>query len=263
MIAEFDAMVGEYIAAVTDTDAMANTWFIITADHGDMQMEHQQFYKMVPYDASATVPLVVWGPQMTAAESFSAATSHISLFPTIMDIAGVARPHWPAAVEGDSLYPVVTGKAPLPADSVAVSQFHGADTTMSWYLIRQGDMKLIVYGTNREVDAQLFNITSDPGEYTNLIHLHPQAAQALDTALQQVVNYTAVSYAAAKYQQDVFRVWQKQHGDAWQSRLAGFPAFSSSWKQNPAGALKAVEDWISGPPTIRACRGAMAWPPQE
>ena len=31
-----------------------------SSDHGDMDMEQQQFYKMVPYEASTRVPLGEW-----------------------------------------------------------------------------------------------------------------------------------------------------------------------------------------------------------
>ena len=37
MVAEFDAMVGEYIDAVKDSGKFDNTVFIVTSDHGDMQ----------------------------------------------------------------------------------------------------------------------------------------------------------------------------------------------------------------------------------
>ena len=57
MIAEFDAMVGRYIDAVRDANVLNNTIFIVTSDHGDQQMEHR--YKMVAYDASASVPMVI------------------------------------------------------------------------------------------------------------------------------------------------------------------------------------------------------------
>ena len=96
MIAEFDAMVGEYMAAVKDTGLWENTVFIVTADHGDMNMEHQQFYKMVPYDAASSVPLVVSAPGVVS-RSVRTPTSHLSLFPTILDIAKVPRSAWPAA----------------------------------------------------------------------------------------------------------------------------------------------------------------------
>ena len=60
MIAEFDEMVGAYMDAVR---AVAGAWertvWIVTSDHGDMQMEHRQFYKMVPREASASVPMVI------------------------------------------------------------------------------------------------------------------------------------------------------------------------------------------------------------
>lgn len=52
-VAEFDAMLGEYIAAVKASGQWNNTVWVVTADHGDMQLERQMFYKMVPYDASS------------------------------------------------------------------------------------------------------------------------------------------------------------------------------------------------------------------
>jgi len=59
MIAEFDAMVGAYVQAVKDAGKSDNIVFIVTSDHGDMQMEHRQFYKMAAYDASSRVPMVI------------------------------------------------------------------------------------------------------------------------------------------------------------------------------------------------------------
>ena len=51
MIAEFDAMVGKYMDTVKAAGVWNQTVLIITSDHGDMDMEKQQFYKMVPYEA--------------------------------------------------------------------------------------------------------------------------------------------------------------------------------------------------------------------
>jgi membrane-anchored protein YejM (alkaline phosphatase superfamily) len=47
MVAEYDSMVGEYVDAVEVGGFSKNTIIILTSDHGDMRMEHQQFYKMV------------------------------------------------------------------------------------------------------------------------------------------------------------------------------------------------------------------------
>ena len=53
MIAEFDDMVGAYIdAAAMSPELERRTVFIVSSDHGDMQMEHLQFYKMSAFEGS-------------------------------------------------------------------------------------------------------------------------------------------------------------------------------------------------------------------
>ena len=59
MISEYDDMVGEMVGAVEAGGLTDDTVFILSSDHGDMQMQHQQFYKMVAYEASSHVPLVI------------------------------------------------------------------------------------------------------------------------------------------------------------------------------------------------------------
>ena len=62
MIAEFDALVGTYVAAVEGADVAGRTVFVVTSDHGDMQMEKQQFYKVRvgsgPWRGERTEPTV-------------------------------------------------------------------------------------------------------------------------------------------------------------------------------------------------------------
>lgn len=52
-IAEYDAMVGLLLDAVKEAGFDEDTYIIATSDHGDMNMEHRQYYKMVFYDASS------------------------------------------------------------------------------------------------------------------------------------------------------------------------------------------------------------------
>lgn len=53
MIAEVDAMVGRLLEAMQELGLADSTCFIFTSDHGEMAMEHRQFYKMTLYDSSA------------------------------------------------------------------------------------------------------------------------------------------------------------------------------------------------------------------
>merc|ERR1712050_812221 len=111
MIAEFDAMVGEYVLAVKDTGKYNNTVFIITSDHGDMQMEHRQFYKMVPYDASSRVPMVIMDgrqPRKTPLVT-KAVTQLIDIYPTVLTYANVSKDKWPT-LDGTPMQPVLREK---------------------------------------------------------------------------------------------------------------------------------------------------------
>jgi hypothetical protein len=116
-------------------------------------------------------------------------------------VAKVPASMRPNELDGKSLTPRVLDNQPLSADSVAVSQFHGGDLAMSWYLIRYKEWKLITYGTGQEVPPQLFNLTQDPGEMTNLQSDYPEVVAQLDAMLKQQIDYPGVSLDVARYNQ--------------------------------------------------------------
>ena len=131
MIAEFDTMVGAYLDVIKEIGEWGNTVFIVTSDHGDMQMEHQQTYKMTPYDASASVPLIIYDGRRghysddskdddsidstrgaslsdTAKRVVRTPTQLIDLYPTIMELGGINRKDYPRnKLDGHSLLPLM------------------------------------------------------------------------------------------------------------------------------------------------------------
>ena len=90
MIAEFDAMVGMYIETVKDAGVWNNTVWVVTSDHGDMQFEHQQFYKMVPREARHNAP-----PRFPVSRHFQAAPPATGCIRTIRTIPGFPHPKVP------------------------------------------------------------------------------------------------------------------------------------------------------------------------
>jgi hypothetical protein len=62
-------------------------------------------------------------------------------------------------------------------------------------VVRDGDMKLVLYGTGKEHPPQLFNISADPSENNDLALLPASTSliKDLTTKLGTTLNFTAVS----------------------------------------------------------------------
>jgi len=306
MIAEFDAMVGEYVSAVRDAAKFDNTVFIVTSDHGDMQMEHQQFYKQVPYDASSRVPLIIKVPakeekneedddaftqeapsRSVSVNSFvTQPTSHVDLFPTIMDFAGVPQSSRPEGLHGESLLPflVPTARATANARNLrnattsanapqgglavarkrpfAVNQFHGCDIAMSWFsVIDENHYKYNVFGTGNQHVPQLFDLTADPDETTNLATTpgYEDTIRELDGLLRSVVDYEAVATDVARYTHASLGAWVNATSD-WKTVVQNL-RWSASFDIDAEASIRAMEAYLKGPPRVYECRSESEWPP--
>jgi arylsulfatase A-like enzyme len=299
MVAEWDAMVGQYMETVKKLGIWNETVFIVTSDHGDMQMEHQQFYKMVPYDASASVPMIIYdgrpGHQTaTPMTNVDLPTQLIDIFPTILELAQVEKSAWPAELDGFSLVPMLPSPggsgsesnaagsvAPTSASAAAtphpdfvVSQFHGDNIAMSWFLIVKKTSartvhKLIIWGTGAEVPSLLFELNSDPSENANLIATkaglaaHRALVDSLSAQLLSVVNYPAVALSVANYGRDSFNGWVAST-PGWRDALHSKLRWDDSWNASGTAAnLKALGSYMnasSANATITPCRLALKWP---
>jgi len=267
MIAEFDAMVGEYVTAVKDSGKYNNTVFIVTSDHGDMQMEHRQFYKMVPYDASSRVPMVIMDARrpLQAPMITQAKTGLIDIYPTVLTYAGVPAARWPT-LDGAALQPVLAdpeAEQPKQRPDFVVSQYHGSNVAMSWFLVVRGDLKLVVWGTGAQHKHQLFNLTADVDEKINLID-RPEMANVVADLLEKlrsVVDFKTVAENVAKYTRDSLAYWVNTTKD-WQKEMgSGGQRWKHSWAYDPAGAEAAVEDFLATGGEVQECRSDMVWPP--
>ena len=274
MIAEVDAMVGKYMEAVRDAGVWNSTVFIVTSDHGDMQMEHQQHYKMTPYDASASVPMVIADLRSERSpRTIDTPTQLIDIFPTVMELAGVERSSWPKALNGESLVPLLVDSAESVVESkrppFVVSQFHGCNIAMSWFLVvkKYADgrtYKLIRYGTGREVPSLLFDLLRDPDEMENLAGNSSLApvVDDLDRSLRSVVDYPSVARGVASYNRESFVWWMNTTGD-WRKAIhkSGL-RWTDSWNYDSQGAFEAVQEWLDAPAgALLPCRSSLQWPP--
>ena len=98
-----DDGVEKIIAALRRTGALDNTYVIFTSDNGYMQGEHRiPEGKMLPYDASTHLPLMIRGPRVQKGRRTKALAGDVDLAPTILEATPAASPR---ALDGRSVLP--------------------------------------------------------------------------------------------------------------------------------------------------------------
>jgi arylsulfatase A-like enzyme len=273
-LAEWDAMLGEYIAAVRESGQWECTTFVVAADHGDLHMEHRSFYKMSAFEGSAHVPLIVAGAGVAPSVQGTAVATPVSLLdvmPTVLALAGAPGAAW---ADGYDLGPFLSG---APADplrpSFVVSQNADSDGGQVWFMVRHssaawGELKMIVWGSGAENPLIVYNLTADPDELDNVADtIGADALATLDAALRSVVDYPSVAHDVAEYGHQQFQFWANKTGANW-TEVVGSSAvrWSEAFQKSPILAKKAFVDFYNGgyngsPAGIKPCRGGNAWPP--
>lgn len=155
-----DAQVGRVLDALAASGRADDTLVVYTSDHGESAGAHGLWFKHLMNEESAGVPLVLRGPGVPAGAVVDTPVSHVDLFPTILQTAGihVTEPDLP----GVSLLDIACGDRP---DRVVLSEYHANGSLGASFLVRDARYKYIEYARHR---PQLFDLTDDPGETTDL-----------------------------------------------------------------------------------------------
>jgi arylsulfatase A-like enzyme len=88
-----DEAVGAIIGSLRRAGELDETYVIFTSDNGYMQGEHRvPLGKMLPYDPSTQVPLLIRGPRVLRGRKTKALVGNIDLAPTILDATPASAP---------------------------------------------------------------------------------------------------------------------------------------------------------------------------
>ncbi|PKU37698.1 hypothetical protein llap_11999 [Limosa lapponica baueri] len=238
---------GEVISALEDTGLLKKTIVIFTADHGELAMEHRQFYKMSMYEGSSHVPLLVMGPGIKERQQVPRVVSLVDIYPTMLDIARIPAPR---NLSGYSLMPLLRGKAEDGASpggsrpSWVLSEFHGCNVNASTYMLRTGKWKYITYSDGRSVLPQLFDLSEDPDELTNIAMKFPVIVHCLDEMLRSIVNYPKVSSSVQEYNKRQFMIWKQSLGQNYSNVIANL-RWHQDWSKEPKKYENAIDKWLS------------------
>ncbi len=179
-----DREAGRLLAALGDR--AATTLVVATADHGEAFGEHGEIgHSIFVYDTTLRVPLIFKGPGVPKAATAPDDVSLVDVAPTILAILQA-----PAMdLDGRSLVPAIGG-ARLDSRAIYAESFAPL-LDFGWAslrAVRDGPWKYIA-----APKPELYDLSKDAGETSNLVAGDPQRAARLDS---QVARWSAAELAA-------------------------------------------------------------------
>ncbi len=187
-IAYADESLGTLLAELERLGALDRTLVVFTSDHGEGRGEHDEStHSMLLYESTLRVPLIVKVPGGRAGERVARRVGTVDVVPTVLDLLGLAPP---AGIQGRSLRPELEGGSGEPRARAYYAETLSPRLSRNWGELRAlfaGDVKY-VHGPRPE----LFDLSADPRELTDLSADRPEVAATLRGQLERYLAEHAV-----------------------------------------------------------------------
>ncbi|HRX79369.1 MAG TPA: sulfatase, partial [Pirellulaceae bacterium] len=156
-VAFCDAQVGRLIDGLNDSAYRDNTVVVLWGDHGWHLGEKHHWRKFALWEEAARTPLIWIAPGLTKAGTVcERPVDHMTIYPTLCDLAGIAIP---SHVEGPSIRSLLAD-VNAAWDQPAITTFHRNN-----HSFRSETWRYIHYADGGE---ELYNHDTDPYEWTNM-----------------------------------------------------------------------------------------------
>jgi len=216
LIRIIDKQVGDIVHAINALDNGRDTLIVFSSDHGDFLGDYDFLGKVLFFESSLRVPMIVAGPQIQAGRS-DALVSLSDVFATFTHAAGVK------INAQDSI--------PLPGIGLGESQRQCVmGATDMGYMICTNQLKLCRYHNGV---VTLHDIVNDAAEQNNLFNHtdYTEQRDALDRQLSTwLINSVMDGHADKEYPYMTMTPDHPGHRRGWQRR---YPAQSSGWINTP------------------------------
>ena len=171
-----DQQLGRILDALERTGQIEQTNIVYTSDHGEMLGKFGMWWKCTLYEDSVRVPLIAAGPDFQTGLRVKTPVSSHDLQAALFRCVGAERPE---AWKGKPLQDVPVDDP----DRAVFSEYHGHGARSGAFMIRKGDWKLIYYIA---APHQLFNLSDDPHELSNLAERMSDKVAELEAELRKV-----------------------------------------------------------------------------
>lgn len=109
-MSHIDSQLQRFFEVLREYGQYDNTWFIFTADHGEMMGDHHLWRKAYPYEGSAHIPMIIKPPTNSDTPKRVRVETPVCLrdvMPTVLEAAGLPIP---TSLDGHSMLPIAQGK---------------------------------------------------------------------------------------------------------------------------------------------------------
>ncbi len=172
MVRRVDEAFGRMLDALRSYGLTENTVVMFTSDHGCHFRTQRGEFKRTCHDASIRVPGMIAGPGFDRGQEVRRLVSLVDLPPTLLDAAGLTVP---ASMQGRSIQPLLRDPDVEWPDDVFVqvsgSMVGRAVRTRRWKYAVEAPQANAWHdpGSDRYVEAELYDLEYDPYELENLI----------------------------------------------------------------------------------------------
>jgi arylsulfatase A-like enzyme len=167
-----DQLVSEILAALRATGREGNTLVVFTSDNGFSNREHRWVGKLVPYEESIRVPMIVrFSGKIPPGTVSRAIVSNVDIAPTIADFAGVSLP-----TDGVSLRPLLTRAVSRVRNEIVLEHQQWGNAVPTYCGVRTRAFTFAHYVTGEE---ELYDLRRDPAELENVAAERPSMAARL------------------------------------------------------------------------------------
>jgi arylsulfatase A-like enzyme len=168
-VTEMDAELGRVLEKIYNSDLQDNTYIFFMSDNGWFNGEHKFTSKVLAYEESIHVPLIISGPGLCKGRS-EELVLNIDIMPTILDLAGIARP---GNLHGNNLVPLLQNNKYTSRKHIYYEAPVSQLGSMPLYALRLKEGIYIETCSTGNPDSIVFreyyNLNSDPFQLENVI----------------------------------------------------------------------------------------------
>ncbi len=193
MISHLDRHVGDVVAKLNELGLREKTLIVFSADNGTTHLREEvdyDFFNSVGelkglkgslYEGGVRVPTIVsWPGRIAPGTESDRISGFEDWLPTLAEIAG-AQDLVPSEINGISLLPTLFGEI-QPERPYLYREFPAYGGQQS---VRAGEWKAVRQNmTKGNLEVELYNLRSDPGEQSNVAKEHPEIAERMTRLME-------------------------------------------------------------------------------